>query len=230
MPVYLNIMQSGTLHNLDFYFEKMGFLVLVVKLHIRPYIPDLLKLIFDNWSHTGLQGRIIGLVESIAIALEGEFKVYLPKLLRSMLVVLDTDLSEKHRASLRVLQALVKLGSNIEEYLHLVVPVLVKTFERTDAPMNLRRAAISTVGALSKRIDFSDYASRIIHPLVRTLSAPGQELRNVTMDVLCLLVVQLGQDYLNFVPLVQKVMLVQCYHSWVSFVSFVQFYSHNPFP
>ncbi|KAF9147911.1 phosphatidylinositol kinase- protein kinase tor1, partial [Linnemannia schmuckeri] len=207
MPVYLNIMQSGTLHNLDFYFEKMGFLVLVVKLHIRPYIPDLLKLIFDNWNHTGLQGRIIGLIESIAIALEGEFKVYLPKLLRSMLVVLDTDLSEKHRASLRVLQALVKLGSNIEEYLHLVVPVLVKTFERTDAPMNLRRAAISTVGALSKRIDFSDYASRIIHPLVRTLSAPGPELRNVTMDVLCLLAVQLGQEYLNFVPLVQKTLL-----------------------
>ncbi|KAG0070756.1 phosphatidylinositol kinase- protein kinase tor1, partial [Linnemannia elongata] len=207
MPVYLNIMQSGTLHNLDFYFEKMGFLVQVVKLHIRPYIPDLLKLIFDNWSHTGLQGRIIGLIESMAIALEGEFKVYLPKLLRSMLVVLDTDLSEKHRASLRVLQALVKLGSNIEEYLHLVVPVLVKTFERTDAPMDLRRAAISTVGALSKRVDFSDYASRIIHPLVRTLSAPGPELRNVTMDVLCLLAVQLGQDYLNFVPLVQKALV-----------------------
>ncbi|KAF9279781.1 phosphatidylinositol kinase- protein kinase tor1 [Linnemannia elongata] len=207
MPVYLNIMQSGTLHNLDFYFEKMGFLVQVVKLHIRPYIPDLLKLIFDNWSHTGLQGRIIGLIESMAIALEGEFKVYLPKLLRSMLVVLDTDLSEKHRTSLRVLQALVKLGSNIEEYLHLVVPVLVKTFERTDAPMDLRRAAISTVGALSKRVDFSDYASRIIHPLVRTLSAPGPELRNVTMDVLCLLAVQLGQDYLNFVPLVQKALV-----------------------
>lgn len=227
MPVYLNIMQSGTLHNLDFYFEKMGFLVQVVKLHIRPYIPDLLKLIFDNWSHTGLQGRIIGLIESMAIALEGEFKVYLPKLLRSMLVVLDTDLSEKHRASLRVLQALVKLGSNIEEYLHLVVPVLVKTFERTDAPMDLRRAAISTVGALSKRVDFSDYASRIIHPLVRTLSAPGPELRNVTMDVLCLLAVQLGQDYLNFVPLVQKVKLVQCCHSHVSFVSFRHLYSHN---
>ncbi|KAF9929593.1 phosphatidylinositol kinase- protein kinase tor1 [Linnemannia zychae] len=206
MPVYLNIMQSGTLLNLDFYFEKMAFLVLVVKLHIRPYVPDLLKLILDNWNHTRLQTRIIGLIESIAIALDGEFKVYLPKFLRSMLVVLDSDLSERNGTSLRVLQALVKLGRNIAEYLHLVVPVLVKTFERTDAPMNLRRAAISTVGALSRKIDFSDYASRIIHPLVRILSAPGSDLRNVTMDVLCLLAVQLGQDYLNFVPLVQKVL------------------------
>ncbi|KAF9952831.1 phosphatidylinositol kinase- protein kinase tor1 [Mortierella alpina] len=207
MPVYLNIMQSGTLHNLDFYFEKMGFLVLIVKLHIRPYIPDLVKLIQDNWSHTRLQERIVGLIESIAISLDGEFKVYMPKLLRSMLEVLETDVSERHGASLRVLQALVKLGSNVEEYMHLIIPVLVKTFERTDAPINLRRAAISTIGALSRRIDFSDYASRIIHPLARILALPGTELRTVTMDVLCLMVVQLGQDYLNFVPLVQKVLL-----------------------
>ncbi|KAF9190501.1 phosphatidylinositol kinase- protein kinase tor1 [Haplosporangium sp. Z 767] len=207
MPVYLTIMQSGTLHNLDFYFEKMGFLVLIVKLHIRPYIPDLLKLIQDNWSHTRLQERIIGLIESIAISLDGEFKIYLPKLLRSMLEVLDSDISERHGASLRVLQALVRLGANVEEYMHLIIPVLVKTLERTDAPMNLRRAAISTIGALSRRIDFSDYASRIVHPLARTLTHPGTELRTVTMDVLCLMVVQLDQDYLNFVPLVQKVLI-----------------------
>ncbi|KAG0200191.1 phosphatidylinositol kinase- protein kinase tor1 [Mortierella sp. GBA30] len=207
MPVYLHIMQSGTLLNLDFYFEKMGFLVQIVKLHIRPYIPDLVKLIQDNWNHTRLQERIIGLIESIAISLDGEFKTYMPKLLRSMLEVLDADVSERHGASLRVLQALVKLGSKVEEYMHLIIPVLVKTFERTDAPMNLRRAAISTVGALSRRLDFSDYASRIIHPLARILALPGPELRTVTMDVLCLMVLQLGYDYLNFVPLVQKVLL-----------------------
>ncbi|KAF8928817.1 armadillo-type protein [Dissophora ornata] len=207
MPVYLTIMQSGTVLNLDFYFEKMGVLVQIVMLHIRPYIPDLMKLIEDNWSLTRLQERIIGLIESIAISLDGEFKAYMPKLLRSMLAVLDSDMSERHGASLRVLQAMVRLGSNVEEYMHLIVPALVKTFERTDAPMNLRRAAISTIGALSRRIDFSDYASRIILPLARVLALPGQELRTVTMDVLCLLVVQLKQDYVGFVPLVKKVVV-----------------------
>ncbi|KAG0305001.1 phosphatidylinositol kinase- protein kinase tor1 [Dissophora globulifera] len=207
MPVYLAIMQSGTVLNLDFYFEKMGVLVQIVTLHVRPYIPELMKLIEDNWSRTRLQERIIGLVESIAISLDGEFKVYMPKLLQSMLAVLDSDMSEKHGASLRVLQAFVRLGSNVEEYMHLIIPILVKTFERTDAPMNLRRAAISTIGALSRRIDFSDYASRVIHPLARVLALPGLELRTVTMDVLCLLVVQLNQDYVGFVPLVKKVLV-----------------------
>ncbi|KAF9295116.1 phosphatidylinositol kinase- protein kinase tor1, partial [Mortierella antarctica] len=212
MPVYLNIMQSGTLHNLDFYFEKMGLLVSIVKLHIRPYIPDLMHLIREHWGHTMLQERIIGLIESIAFSLDGEFKVYMPKLLRSMLAVLESDVSERHGASLRVLQALVKLGSNIEEYMHLIVPVLVKTFERTDASTNLRRAAISTVGALSRRVNLSDYASRIILPLVRILSLPGTEVRPVTMDVLSLMALQLGQDFTNFVPLISKVVIKEKIH------------------
>ncbi|KAF9899171.1 phosphatidylinositol kinase- protein kinase tor1, partial [Lobosporangium transversale] len=205
MPVYLAIMQSGTVLNLDFYFEKMGALVQIVGLHIRPFIPDLMRLIEDNWNHTRLQERIIILIESIAIALDGDFKSYMPKLLRSMLAVLDSDMTEKHGASLRALQAFVRLGSVVEEYMHLIVPALVKTFERQDAPMNLRRSAISTIGALSRRIDFSDYASRIIIPLSRVLSLPGTELRTVIMDVLCLLVVQLKENYVGFVPLINKI-------------------------
>ncbi|KAG0343766.1 phosphatidylinositol kinase- protein kinase tor1 [Podila humilis] len=212
MPVYLNILQSGTLHNLDFYFEKMGVLVSIVKGHIRPYIPDLVKLIQEHWGHTLLQERIIGLIESVAFSLQGEYKAYMPKLLRSMLAVLESDMSERHGASLRVLQALVKLGPNIEEYMHLIVPVLLKTIERTDAPTNLRRAAISTVGALSRRISFADYASRIIHPLVRILALPKNELRPVTMDVLSLMAVQLGQDFENFIPLISKVVIKEKIH------------------
>jgi len=207
MPVYLSIMQSGTLLNLDFYFEKMGFLVLIVKLHIRPYLPDLLQLVKDNWNHTRLQERIIGLVESIAVALDGEFKAYLPNLLQSFLAVFDTDMTERHDASIRVLQAFVKFGANIEEYMHLVIPVLVKTFEKPDAPMNLRRAAINTIGTLAKKVNFADYASRIIHPFARILALPGPELRMPTMDALCSLVLQLGQDYVNFIPMIKKVQL-----------------------
>lgn len=213
MPVYVNIMQSGTLLNLDFYFENMSFLVAIVQQHIRPYIPELLQLVQDNWSHTRVQERIIGLIESIALCLDGEYKSYMPKFLRSMMAILEADLSSERQqqpqnqanASFRVLQALVKLGTNIEEYMHMIIPLLVKTFERSEAPLNLRRAAISTIGALSRRVDLSDHASRIIHALSRILALPIPELRTATMDVLCLMVIQLGQNYLNFAPLVRKV-------------------------
>ncbi|KAG0047331.1 phosphatidylinositol kinase- protein kinase tor1 [Gryganskiella cystojenkinii] len=232
MPVYVNIMQSGTVLNLDFYFENMSFLVSIVKEHIRPYIPELLQLVQDNWSHTRVQERIIGLIESIALCLDGEYKSYMPKFLRSMMAILEADLSSERQqqhhhhhhhhqqssksqhqhnhhhgnASFRVLQALVKLGSNIEEYMHMIIPLLVKTFERPEAPLNLRRAAISTVGALSRRVDLSDHASRITHALSRILALQIPELRTATMDVLCLMAIQLGQNYLNFAPLVRKVL------------------------
>jgi len=225
MPVYVNIMQSGTLLNLDFYFENMSFLVAIVKQHIRPYIPELLQLVQDNWSHTRVQERIIGLIESIALCLDGEYKSYMPKFLRSMMAILEADLSSERQqqrqqqqhhhgnASFRVLQAVVKLGTNIEEYMHMIIPLLVKTFERPEAPLNLRRAAISTIGALSRRVDLSDHASRITHALSRILALPIPELRTATMDVLCLMVIQLGQNYLNFAPLVRKVTI--CHDQYV---------------
>jgi FKBP12-rapamycin complex-associated protein len=165
----------------------------------------LLQLVKDNWNHTRLQERIIGLVESIALALDGEFKAYLPNLLQSFLAVFDTDMTERHDTSIRVLGAFVKFGSNIEEYMHLVIPVLVKTFEKPDAPMTLRKTAIHTIGTLARKVNFSDYASRIIHPFARILALPGPELRIPTMDALCSLVLQLGQDYVNFIPMIKKV-------------------------
>ncbi|KAF9162608.1 phosphatidylinositol kinase- protein kinase tor1 [Actinomortierella ambigua] len=206
MPVFLNIIQSGALANVDVYFKEMSSLVTIVKLHIRPYLPDLLQIVRDNWNHTRLQDRIVGLVESIAIALDGEFKAYLPSLLPSLLAIFDTDVSERYEGSMKVLQAFIKFGTNIEEYMHLVIPVLVKTFERQDVPMPLRRQTIVTISKLARKVNFSDHASRIIHPFARILALPGPELRAVTLDALCSLILQLGQDYISFIPLIKKVL------------------------
>ena len=53
-------------------------------------------------------------------------------------------------------------------------------------------------------MDFSDYAGRIIHPLVRVIdNCP--ELRPAAMDVLAAIVLQLGKKYKIFIPMVDKV-------------------------
>ena len=62
------------------------------------------------------------------------------------------------------------------------------------------------MGQLCKKVNFSDYASRIIHPLARTL-ATSQELRLVAMDTLAALVYQLGTDYAIFIPMINKVLV-----------------------
>lgn len=65
-------------------------------------------------------------------------------------------------------------------YLHLVVLFLVC------------RVALETLDRLTESLDFTDYASRIIHPIVRTLDVTP-ELRNTSMDTLSSLVFQLGK-------------------------------------
>lgn len=59
------------------------------------------------------------------------------------------------------------------------------------------RAALETVDRLTESLDFTDYASRIIHPIVRTLDQ-SPELRTTAMDTLSSLVFQLGKKVMDF--------------------------------
>lgn len=61
------------------------------------------------------------------------------------------------------------------------------------------RVALETLDRLTESLDFTDYASRIIHPIVRTLDSTP-ELRSTSMDTLSSLVFQLGKKVANTVP------------------------------
>ena len=74
--------------------------------------------------------------------------------------------------------------------------------------MDIKRAALECVENLSEHLDFSEYASRIIHPLVRCLDT-CPDLREPAMDTLSALVIQLGKKYTIFIPMVHKVLIKQ---------------------
>lgn len=209
IPAFLGAMrsaQSGSVQE-KYYFENLSKLIKVVGQHIRNHLLPILALIKDSWaSGPSLQVILVDLIEKIAVALEGEFKVYLPTLLPQMLTCFDNDFTERRLPSLlRILHAFGIFGANLEEYLHLVIPVIVRTFERYDAPIPLRRHAIQVTGVLCRKINFSDHASRVIHPLTRVLTNAPTELKNEAMDALCSLVSQIGQDFAIFIPMINKV-------------------------
>ena len=64
---------------------------------------------------------------------------------------------------------------------------------------------METIDRMTDSLDLTDYASRIIHPVVRTLDQ-CPELRTSAMDTLSALVVQLGRKYHIFIPMVDKVL------------------------
>ena len=193
---------------LEFYFQQLGILVGIVKQHIRNFMQDILNLIRDFWrTQANLQTTILRLVEAMARALEDEFKPFLPTLVPLMLQTFETDNSAGRQTTRAVLQTLVTFGPNIEEYMHLVLPVIVDTVERNEAPIFLRKEAIITIARLSRVANLSDHASRIIHPIARIIVSSPFELRNAALDTLCALVFGLGYEYLIFIPMVNKLLV-----------------------
>ncbi|KAL7421428.1 phosphatidylinositol kinase-related protein kinase tor1 [Cryptotrichosporon argae] len=214
IPAFLSVIRLGSRDSQDVFLKQLAALITIVKQHIRNYLSEVFALVHDFWNpNSTLQTTIISLVEAVARAVEGEFKAYLPQLLQQILRTFDGDLSARHLSGqrlntlLHILRAFYVFGSSIEDYLHLVLPVIVRSFENPAAPDELRKAALMTTAQLCRKVNFSDHASQIIHPLVRTLGNSESELRTIAMDTLSVLVLQFGPDYAIFIPMVNKALV-----------------------
>ncbi|KAK3923760.1 Serine/threonine-protein kinase mTOR [Frankliniella fusca] len=207
MPSFLNVIRSAEMGFKEFLFQQLAVLIAIVKQHIRNYLDDIFVLIREFWTtNSPLQGTLILLVEHIAVALGAEFKVYLPQLMPQIMRVLCHDNSKDRNVTNKLLVALQKFGNSLDEYLHLVLPPMVRLFDATDCPQQVCRAAMESIEHLAESLDFTDSASRIVHPLVRTLDT-HPELRQTAMDTLCALILQLERKFTIFIPLVSKMVL-----------------------
>ncbi len=205
VPAFISVIRASSTARLDFYFNHLSRLVGIVRQHIRVYLPDIIDVLQEYWNTSvSLQTTIMALIESIARSLEGEFKIYLAGLLPLMLGVLEKDLSTRRQPSEKIFHAFLVFGSSGEEYMHIIIPVLVRLFDNPGQPNFLRKSAIETVGKLSSMVNLNDYASKIIHPLIRVLSSGEPSLRVAALDTLCALMLQLGRDYLHFEYTVNK--------------------------
>ncbi|SPQ26658.1 5e2edd65-6acc-4dcf-a7ef-f29e4cb58798 [Thermothielavioides terrestris] len=205
VPAFIAVIRASSPARLDYYFNHLGRLVSIVRQHIRVYLPDIIAVLQDFWNTTSsLQTTILTLIESIARSLEGEFKVYLAGLLPLMLGALEKDTSTKRQPTEKIFHAFLVFGSSAEEYMHLIIPVLVRLFDNPAQPMFLRKSAIETIGKLSSMVNLNDYASKIIHALTRVLASQEPSLRVAALDTLCALMLQLGRDYLHFEHTVEK--------------------------
>ncbi len=207
VPGFVSVIQGAPSGRVEGYFNQLSQLVKIVRQHIRPFLPMILETIQDFWSTgTQLQATILSLIEAIAMSLEGEFKVYLASVLPLMLGVLDQDASSRRVPSERVLHAFLVFGSSAEEYMHLIIPVIVRMFEKPGQPTSIRKQAIETLGRLSKQVNSSEFAARIVHPLTRVLAGSDMTLKQTALETLCALIFQLGPDYIHFIPTVNKIL------------------------
>jgi len=126
-----------------------------------------------------------------------------------MLSILEKDQSPQRIPSHKVFHAFLVFGASSEEYMHLIIPVIVRTWEKSSSPMQLKKAAIETIGKISRQVNLNDFAAKIIHPLTRVLAGFDPALRVAALETLCALIQQLGKDYLHFAGTVNKVLSAQ---------------------
>ncbi|KAF8421355.1 armadillo-type protein [Terfezia claveryi] len=158
IPGFVSVIKVSAPSKVESYFNQLAILVSIVKQHIRNYLPEILQLVREYWNISPtLLGTILLLVEAIARSLEGEFKLYLAQLLPLMLQVLESDNTARG------------MPTRNEEYMHLIIPVIVRMFDKPSHPISTRKMAIETVAKLSRKVNISDHASRTIHPLNRVL-------------------------------------------------------------
>lgn len=208
IPSFVSVIRTAPQNRLDGYFNQLSILVTVVRIHIRNYVAPLIQLIEDFWSvNSSIQATVLLLVESLAKALENEFKGRITRILPLLLGVLETDTSTQRKPSEKVLHTILVFGQNAEEHMHLIIPTLVHVFQKQSNPVSMRKAAIDTIGKISRQVNISDFASMIIHNFNNIFAGKEPTLKQAALDCICAYVFQLGRDYLLYVHTVRKVLV-----------------------
>ncbi|XP_027913314.1 serine/threonine-protein kinase TOR isoform X2 [Vigna unguiculata] len=198
----------------DFITWKLGTLVSIVRQHIRKYLQDLLSLISEFWSaftlpapsRPALGYPVLHLVEQLCLALNDEFRTYLPVILPGCIQVLsDAERCNDYTYVLDILHTLEVFGGTLDEHMHLLLPALIRLF-KVDASVDIRRAAIKTLTSLIPRVQVTGHISSLVHHLKLVLDGKNDELRKDAVDALCCLAYALGEDFTIFIPSIHKLL------------------------
>ncbi|KAJ1381615.1 Tetratricopeptide-like helical domain superfamily [Sesbania bispinosa] len=199
----------------DFITWKLGTLVSIVRQHIRKYLQDLLALISELWlsftypaqSRPSLGYPVLHLVEQLCLALNDEFRTYLPVILPGCIqVISDAERCSDYTYVLDILHTLEVFGGTLDEHMHLLLPALIRLF-KVDASVDIRRAAIKTLTRLIPRVQVTGHISSLVHHLKLVLDGKNDELRKDAVDALSCLAHALGEDFTIFIPSIHKLLL-----------------------
>ncbi|OJT05171.1 Phosphatidylinositol 3-kinase tor1 [Trametes pubescens] len=209
IPAFTTVARTSPSRIQEYHVEQLAILVGILGQHgVRNHATEIFKLVQDLWDSAPLQLPLLSLLEALGEALDLDIKPFIPMVLPLMLKVFEGGLNEPASSTqMKIFDVFLAFGSHIEEYLQIVIPPIVKTYERQDASSLLRKKAVRTIEGLTKRVNPADHTSKIIHSLVRTLNQPNNELRMAVLDALCALMVQIGPDFAIFHSTICKMMI-----------------------
>jgi FKBP12-rapamycin complex-associated protein len=222
VPVFLNQIRSCESGLREVFFMHLITLVGIVKSAIRNFLDALVDVCLEYWDSQYLLPQILLLVEELNAALADEFKFQLPVLVPRLLQAINADKSDHRLPTLRVLHAVKNISNrgNLFDFLHCLLPALIKLAENQSEPIEIRIEAVSTINRIVEQHSVVDHAARLIHPLARIMhtnmnliDSSQININSITLvsqfldeilSVLCNLIVQLGFAFLIFQPIIEK--------------------------
>ncbi|OMJ20268.1 Target of rapamycin [Smittium culicis] len=207
VPSLMFAMKVGGFSQKEFYLEQLGRLVAIEKQLIRPYLGEVFNLFKNDLGSTpNQQSAAIALIEVVAEALVGDFGSHLSTVLPFLLDVIEKDQSETRNPTLRVLHALRIISPNLDPYLLLTIPRIVSLLDFRKQTVIVIDSAIQTISSIVLAVNCRTFASCIVLSLVRLYrNAPTLQIQNQIMDLFCVLMQQLMDDFVLFMPAIHNV-------------------------
>ncbi|KAF6153004.1 hypothetical protein GIB67_021609 [Kingdonia uniflora] len=215
LPDLLHIVHTCEDGLKEFITWKLGTLVSIVRQYIRKYLQELLSLISELWSSCGLSktnhpahgSPILYLVKQLCLALNDEFRAYLPVFLPCCIQVLsEAERCNDYAYVLDILHTFEVFGGILDEHMHLLLPALIRLF-KAGAPAVIRQASIQTLTKLIPCVQVTGHISTLVHHLKLVLDGKNDELRKDAVDALCCLVHAIGEDFIIFIPSIHKILM-----------------------
>ncbi|OLY85598.1 Phosphatidylinositol 3-kinase tor2 [Smittium mucronatum] len=206
VPSLMYAMKVGGFSQREFYLEQLGRLVSIEKQLIRPYLGEVFHLFkSDLGSSPNQQSAAIALIEVVSEALVGDFGPHLSTVLPFLLEVIEKDQSETRGPTSRVLHALRIISSNLDPYLLLTIPRIVGLLDFRKQTVAVIDSAIKTISSIVLSVNCRTFASCIVLSLIRLYkNSPTSSLQNQIMDLFCVLMQQLTDDFVLFMPAIHN--------------------------
>eukprot|EP00879_Flechtneria_rotunda_P007003 GHRR01007352.1.p1 GENE.GHRR01007352.1~~GHRR01007352.1.p1 ORF type:complete len:2075 (+),score=775.15 GHRR01007352.1:2-6226(+) len=199
--------------------EQLVVLVVVVRQHIRRFLPDLLGILGEFWGRSSkIQGLCLSMLAELAVSLRDDLRPHIPELLpRLVALFVDAERNSNFEMIKPALYALECLGVALEEQLHLLLPALMRLVASpgSNTPLEIRRLVLRSMKRLLPRMHLAGYSSAVLQPLMKVVDGPHGDLRWDALDTICALAVALGQDFSIFVPTLCKIVFRhKIQHEW----------------
>jgi len=187
-------------------------LVVFMRQHIRKFLADILSLIDVFWEEesTPVTPHILFLLTELAFTLREDLREHMSNLLPKFISLLDeADKTEDYSLVGAALKTLCALGPVLEGSLTLLLPSIFQVLGAkgdSEAPVTIKIDIMSSLQAMLPTMQLGSHASAILHPLIRIMNGPSEELRVRALDIICCISLAVGDDLKVFIPSIRRAM------------------------